>query len=119
MAAAMGSSIKWTSRAPAWEALSRTARCSTSVTPEGTEMMMRGLARPLRWCTFLMKWRSIRSVTSKSAITPSRMGRMATMLPGVRPSMALASDPTLSTWLVPFCTETMEGSRRTMPSPRT
>jgi hypothetical protein len=32
-----------------------------------------------------MKWRSICSVTSKSAITPSFNGRIAVMLAGVRP----------------------------------
>jgi len=42
-------------------------------------------------------------------------GRMATMLPGVRPSMRLASSPTESTLLVPAWTATTEGSRRTMP----
>ena len=34
---------------------------------------------------------SIFSVTSKSAMTPSFIGLMATMLPGVRPSISLAS----------------------------
>ena len=41
-----------------------------------------------------MKWRSISSVTSKSAMTPSFSGRMAVIVPGVRPSMRLASMPT-------------------------
>jgi peptidyl-prolyl cis-trans isomerase D len=36
-------------------------------------------------------------VISKSAMTPSFSGRMATMLPGVRPSISLASAPTAST----------------------
>ena len=36
---------------------------------------------------------------SKSAMTPSFMGRMATMFPGVRPSIILASRPTASTLL--------------------
>ena len=40
-----------------------------------------------------MKWRSISSVTSKSAITPSFSGRIAWIVPGVRPSMRLASMP--------------------------
>ena len=38
-----------------------------------------------------MKYLSIASVTAKSAMTPSRMGRMALMLPGVFPSISLAS----------------------------
>jgi hypothetical protein len=41
---------------------------------------------------------SICSVTVKSAITPSFIGRMASMLPGTLPSMALASLPTA--WMV-------------------
>ena len=41
-----------------------------------------------------MKWRSISSVTSKSAITPSFSGRIAEIVPGVRPSIRLASIPT-------------------------
>ena len=46
----------------------------------------------------------ISSATSKSAITPSRMGRIASMLPGVRPSINLASSPTASTFLTPSLT---------------
>jgi hypothetical protein len=48
-------------------------------------------------CTLPMKYLSIFSVTRKSAITPSLRGRMAVMLPGVRPSMRLASRPTAAT----------------------
>jgi hypothetical protein len=43
MAAAMGSSIRYTSEAPAPKADSRMARRSTWVEPQGTQMMMRGL----------------------------------------------------------------------------
>ena len=43
MAAAIGSSIKYTSRAPADSADSRTARFSTSVMPNGTPTIIRGL----------------------------------------------------------------------------
>ena len=71
---------------------SSTARFSTPVTPEGTQTTTRGCAQRF-WCTFWMKWRSISSVTSKSAITPSFSGRMAEIVPGVRPSMRLASMP--------------------------
>ena len=42
MAAAVGSSIRYTSRAPACMAESRTARFSTWVMPEGTPITMRG-----------------------------------------------------------------------------
>ena len=55
IAAAIGSSIRKTSRAPAPSALSFTARFSTSVIPKGTQMMMRGLTSVLRLCARLMK----------------------------------------------------------------
>ena len=41
-------------------------------------------------------------MTSKSAMTPSFIGRIATMLPGVRPSISLASLPTARTFLGPL-----------------
>src|SRR6266516_1459593 len=50
------------------------------------------------------------------------MGRTATMLPGVRPSISLASLPTASTFLTPLaprCTATTEGSFETIPLPLT
>ena len=47
------------------------------------------------------KYASIASVMSKSAITPDFIGRIAIMLPGVRPSMRFASAPTASTRLEP------------------
>jgi len=74
---------------------SRMARRSTWVEPQGTQMMMRGEGENMResW-TFLMNCLSICSVTVKSAITPSFMGRMAVMEPGVLPSISLASLPT-------------------------
>src|ERR1041385_4666255 len=46
------------------------------------------------------------------------MGLMATMLPGVRPSISLASLPTASTSPVFLLMATMEGSFTTMPLPR-
>ncbi len=68
-----------------------------------------------------MKYRSICSVAMKSAITPSRMGRIVSMLSGVRPSMALAFAPTASTSRVPLRarTATTDGSSVTMPRPST
>ena len=42
---------------------------------------------------------------------------MATMLPGVRPSMAWASVPTFSSLPVFLSMATTEGSRRTTPLP--
>src|SRR5882724_6045775 len=86
---------------------------------------MRGLGRNhwLSWI-FLMKYLSICSVIVKSAITPSFMGRMAVMLPGVRPSICLAARPTA--WMVflplgppSWRIATTEGSSRTIPLPRT
>src|SRR5579863_10106411 len=65
-----------------------------------------------------MKYVSIFSVTLKSAITPSFMGLMATILPGVRPSISFASLPTASTSPVFLLMATIEGSFTTMPLPR-
>ena len=59
-----------------------------------------------------MKCRSISSVTSKSAITPSFSGRMALIVPGVRPSMRLASIPTAWTSPVRESIATTLGSLR-------
>ena len=66
-----------------------------------------------------MKWRSICSVTSKSAITPSLSGRIAWIVPGVRPSMRLASIPTACTSDVRESIATTDGSESTIPRPRT
>src|ERR1051326_8262031 len=60
----------------------------------------------------------MRSVTLKSAMTPSRIGLMAVMLPGVRPSISFASLPTASICALTVLNATMEGSLRTMPRPR-
>src|SRR5580765_5916868 len=65
-----------------------------------------------------MKYVSIFSVTSKSAMTTSFIGLIATMLPGVRPSMSLASLPTASTRPLTLLMATIEGSLTTMPLPR-
>ncbi len=125
MAAAIGSSIRYTSDAPAPSADSRMARRSTCVEPQGTQMMMRGLGRIIeRGCTILMNCLSICSVTVKSAMTPSFIGRMASMLPGTLPSIALASLPTA--WIVflpcgppSWRMATTDGSSSTMPLSRT
>ncbi len=118
MAAAIGSSIRYAWRAPADRQASSTARFSTPVTPLGTQTTTRGCAQRF-WCTFWMKWRSISSVTSKSAITPSFNGRIAEIVPGVRPSMRLASIPTACTSPLRASTATTDGSDSTMPRPRT
>ena len=117
-AAAMGCSIRYTSRTPADWAASRTALVSTSVMPAGMEMTTRDAMPHFRWLARWMKYLSIASVTWKSAMTPSRMGRMAEMLPGVLPSISLASRPTATTFLESVIATT-EGSLSTMPRPRT
>ena len=53
----------------------------------------------------------------QSAITPSRIGWIATMYPGVRPNICFASFPTLSTFPVLLFRATMEGSSTTIPLP--
>ena len=88
-------------------------------------MMMRGLGlKTERGWTILMNCLSICSVTVKSAITPSFIGRIASMLPGTLPSIALASAPTA--WMVflplgppSWRMATTDGSSSTMPLPRT
>ncbi len=88
------------------------------MTPEGTHTTTRGCAQRF-WWTFWMKWRSICSVTSKSAITPSFRGLIAWIVPGVRPSMRLASMPTAWTSPERESIATTLGSESTMPRPRT
>jgi len=66
-----------------------------------------------------MKYRSIFSVTSKSAITPSLSGRTAWMWEGVRPIIRFASAPTARIAPVRVLMATTEGSFRTTPRPRT
>ena len=117
IAAAIGSSIRYALRAPADSVASSTARFSTPVTPEGTQTTTRGCANRCWWPW--MKSRSICSVTSKSAITPSLSGRIALIVPGVRPSMRLASSPTACTSPERWSIATTDGSDSTMPRPRT
>ena len=83
-------------------------------------MTMRGRTQTLRLlCAFRMKYASIFSVYSKSAMTPSFIGLIATMLPGVRPSISLASRPTASTRPLTLLMAMIDGSLTTMPLPRT
>ena len=95
-----------------------TARFSTCVISDGTPMTMRGRTHIVRLCALRMKCASIFSVTSKSAMTPSFIGLIATMLPGVRPSISFASLPTASIFPVTLLMATIEGSLTTMPLPR-
>src|SRR5437588_566314 len=118
IAAAIGSSTRYTARAPAASVASWTASRSTFVIPLGTQRTTCASGSrpppPLR-----MKCRSICSVVSKSAITPCRSGRIARIEAGVRPIMRLASAPTACTSPVRSSTATTEGSKTTIPSPRT
>ena len=78
MAAAIGCSISWASAAPARRAASVTARRSTSVIADGTQMTTFGRVKRLT-PTRCSSRRIIRSVISKSVIAPPRSGRTATM----------------------------------------
>ena len=78
IAAAMGCSIRKLADAPARRAASLTARRSTAVMAEGTQISTLGRLRrltPTRRSSTL----SMRSVTSKSVMAPPRSGRSATM----------------------------------------
>ena len=81
--------------------------------------MTRGRTIERRLWTRRMKYFSIASVISKSAITPAFIGRMATMFPGVRPIIRFASDPTARMPPVLLLIATTDGSFNTMPRPRT
>ena len=118
-AAAIGSRIRSTFPEPALRAASSTARRSTSVTPEGMQMTMCGRLNAPDFSALRTKYLSMAAVTSKSAITPSLSGRTATIESGVRPSISLACLPTASTSSVRTSTATTDGSRSTMPRPRT
>ena len=121
MAAAMGSSMRETWRAPALRAASWTARRSTSVTPEGMQIMTRALLNLEFSMALRMNSFSMSAVISKSAMTPSFRGRTAVMEPGVRPIISFASAPTATTLfgVERTSTATTEGSRMTMPLPLT
>ncbi len=119
IAAARGSSINHACRAPAEMAASVTARRSTDVTPEGTQIMISGLKIRWRPWTLPMKWCSMPSVTTKSAITPSRIGRTTWIVSGARPTISSASFPTARIRVPSRFTATSEGSLMTIPSPLT
>ena len=116
--AAIGSSTRCTSLALARNALSLTARRSTGVISGGTPITRRGRSSGRFPATLRMKWVSIFSAASKSAMTPSRIGRTGVMLAGVRPSISCASIPTASMFPFTVLNATIDGSFRTMPRPR-
>ena len=120
IAAAIGSSMSRAQRAPEFIAASRTARFSTSVTPDGMPRSIRGRGMsPTRSCTRCTKYLIICSVTSKSLMTPSRSGRTAMMFAGVRPTIRFASAPIARTRFVRESIATTLGSLMTMPRSRT
>src|SRR3989338_2751150 len=94
IAAAFGSEIRYTSLAPARSAELTTARLSTAVIPDGMAINTLGRTPHLRLWTFVMKYLSIASVISKSAITPFLSGRITEILLGAFSSIALATFPT-------------------------
>ena len=94
--------------------------------PLGTHIIILGLGRINRFSwTLRMKNLSMVSVTLKSAITPSFIGRIAWIEPGVRPSIFFASVPTARMLLLlippPGAKRmaTTDGSLRIIPFSRT
>ena len=79
MAAAIGSSINMTCLAPAFWAASLTARRSTSVIPEGTQITIRPIDDIQPGLTRRIRPRMSASATEKSAMTPSLSGRIVSM----------------------------------------
>ena len=116
MAAAIGCSSRLASTAPAPRAASVTARRSTGVMADGTQITTRGRLKRLTPARCRTR-RIIRCVISKSVMAPLRNGRTATMLDGVRPIMRHASWPMASTSLVWVLSAITDGSLSTMPSP--
>ena len=99
IAAAIGSSIRYTcERAGADRDLADRAPLDLGRAAGHADDDARRRREQRVSCTFLMNCLSICSVTVKSAITPSFIGRMAMMLPGVLPSICFASWPTA--WMV-------------------
>ena len=78
----------------------------------------RGIS-PTRSWTLSTKYLIICSVTSKSLMTPSRSGRIAMMLAGVRPTIRFASAPIARTRFVLASIATTDGSLITIPRSRT
>ena len=118
IAAAIGSKIRYTSRPSACSAESRTARNSTSVEPEGTPITMRsdGEKRCRPECTILISPRIICSQAEKSAITPSRSGRIVRISLWVFSYIIFAFSPTAIILSVRRSRATTDGSSTTILS---
>ena len=119
IAAAIGSSIKYTSFAPACITASSTALSSTSVIPDGTPTTTLGLPELYFSFTFFNRFFSNNSVAVKSAITPSFIGLTAFIPSGVLPSISFASFPVASIPPVALSMATTDGSFKTIPFPFT
>ena len=117
IAATFGSSSMNTFLAPVLSAASFIAFFSTCVMFDGQQISILGLDRKLFPFIFFMKWFSITSVISKSAITPSFIGLIAWTVPGVLPSISLASLPTANGFFVSESIATTLGSFNTIPCP--
>ena len=117
IAAANGCSINWASAAPERRAASVTARRSTAVIADGTQMSTFGRLKRLT-PTRSRSNRTMRWVTSKSVMAPLRSGRTATMCEGVRPIICQASRPIARTSLLRWLMARTDGSASTTPSPR-
>ena len=117
IAAAMGSSIKYTSLAPARIIASSTALSSTSVIPDGTPTNTLGLTALYLLHTLSNKFFNNNFVAVKSAITPSFNGFIAFISFGVLPSISFASNPVAIIPPVFAFTEITDGSLNTIPFP--
>src|SRR5699024_8691278 len=87
IAATFGSSSKYALRPPDFSAASLIAFCSTFVIFVGQQMSILGFDKNPRTLILSIKCLNIASVTSKSAITPSFNGRIASIFPGVLPTI--------------------------------
>ncbi len=92
-AAANGCRMRYTSRLPEPKPASWTARLSTLVTPYGTVIITRGRKKSMEPVNRLIRYWSIRSVTSYSAITPCCNGWTTSMDSGTRPTISFAARP--------------------------
>ena len=117
IAAAIGCSMSCTSAAPDLRADSLTARRSTAVIADGTQMSTLGRLNRLT-PTRCIKRRTMRWVTSKSVMAPLCNGRLATTCVGVRPIICQASSPSARTSPERSLMAITDGSASTTPSPR-
>ena len=117
MAAAMGCSIRWASEAPARLAASFTARRSTSVMADGTQMTTRGRLKRLTPDPLQQQPdHALGDVEVGDGALAQRAARPRCSS-GVRPIICQASWPMASTSWVRLLRAMTDGSFSTMPSP--